>query len=159
MRSRVLHAAFVLPIVLSGAIAHSADGPRPAAPQVTARTAHGDLIVVIGNPNPAAIDIAYPLPLTLGPELGGVVLEFRRVDDAAQKPRRLCAAFDEGGIPARRPLEPGAQVEARWDLVLLGKLYCLDAGEHIVRVRYVDRVGDTVLATPPAVEAHVRIED
>lgn len=153
-----MHAALVLPILLSGAIAQSA-GPPPAAPQVTANTAHGDLIVVISNPNSAAIDIAYPLPLSYGEELGGIVLEFTRVDDAVQKPRRICASVDDAGIPQRRPLAPGAQVETRWDLATLRMFYCLDDGEHRVRVLYVDRVGDTTLATPLAAEVRVRIGD
>lgn len=136
----------------------AAGGPL-SAPRFTAKVEGGELVVVVDNPNVSTIDIAYPLPLTLGSELGGVELDFRRVDDAAQSARRLCASFDEDGIPSRWPLEPGAQVEARWNLVLLSKLYCLDAGEHIVRVTYVDKVGDTVLAKPAVATLRVHIGD
>lgn len=140
------------------AVCFAADG-SPSTPRLEANAEGGDLVVAIDNPGASTIDIAYPLPLTLGAELGGVELEFRRVDDAAQVALRRCASFDEDGIPSRRPLEPGARVEVRWDFVLLGKLYCLDAGEYNVRVTYVDKIDDTVLASPAAVTLRIRIDD
>ncbi|WP_386068762.1 hypothetical protein ACFJIW_02510 [Tahibacter sp. UC22_41] len=157
-RAQLLLGGAALVATSIAASCFAVDGP-PSAPRFAAKVEGGDLVVVVDNPNASTIDIAYPLPLARGPELGGVELEFRRVGDAEQSPRRLCASFDEDGIPSRRPLEPGARVEVRWDLVLLGKLYCLDAGEHVVRVTYVDKVDDTVLATPAAATLDIHVDD
>jgi hypothetical protein len=135
-----------------------ADRPADAVPRVTVTIERGDVVIAVDNPGNADIDIAYPLPLTYGSELGGIQLEFRRTDDPSGKLLRLCASVDEGLIPVRRRLAPGERVDVRWDLAILKAFYCLDSGEHEVIANFVDKVDTERLSTPARASTRVHID-
>lgn len=129
------------------------------SPRVTAAVDGGDLVVTIDNPHRAELVIAYPLPLTMGKELGGIILEFRRVGDPDGRVQRLCSFLD-ADFPVRRRLPAGASVEERWSLDWLKILFCLDRGDHEVVVTYVDTVDveNTVLGMPNQASTRVSID-